>query len=285
MRKLSLTTPVFLPYHSADCPVSSVINSDPTLAEVAADFLVSLAQEDREKTQEEAYRFIRWLGLRRKARELTPSDVASYARQISPAEGRSVKSFLRYIYKSGITPANLAVHLRVKKTTRKTATPARQNAKASAALTTRGYARLEKELSNLKSQRSRVTQEMRKAAADKDFRENAPLKAAREHKSHLEGRIQELESTLSSATVINTNQDTSVVKIGDTVTFHDISSGSQLCYTLVDPREANPIKSRISIASPIGKALLDKEKGETIKVRAPAGVFSYRIEDIQHRDQ
>ena len=79
------------------------------------------------------------------------------------------------------------------------------------------------------------------------------------------------------------NQSTSKIKGGDTVVLYDFSSDKQLHYILVYPREANPTKGRISIASPIGKALLGKEKGQTIKVIAPAGTFSYHIEELHHK--
>ena len=250
------------------------------MAEVAASFLVSLPPQDRERTQEKVYKFIRWLGLHRKVSELTPLDIDGYTVQIIPSEAKPVRSFLTYIHKKGFSKVNLAVHLRVKKPSHK-ATLLRQSSKIQTTLTKQGYAKLEVELATLKNQRSDVTEEMRRAAADKDFRENAPLEAAREYKSHLEGRIQELKSTLKSAKVIDGNQGTSGIKIGNTIELYDLSSGKQLCYVLVDPREANPIKGKVSIASPIGKALLGKEKGQTIKVTAPAGTFSYRIEEIR----
>jgi len=260
--------------------VSNISNPNSRLAEVAADFLVSLPPQDRGKAQEKVYKFIRWLGLHRKVNELTPLDIDGYTEQIMPSETKPVKSFLTYIHKKGFSKTNLAVHLRVKKTSHKVSLT-RQNSRAETTLTTQGYTKLKAELANLKSQRSDATEEIRRAAADKDFRENAPLEAAREYKAHLEGRIQELESTLKSVIAVDENQGISRIKIGNTVELYDLSLGKQLRYVLVDPREANPIKGRISIASPIGKALLGKEKGQTIKVSAPAGIFSYRIEEIR----
>lgn len=264
--------------------MSNISSPDPTLAEVAADFLVSLPPQDREKTQEKIYKFIRWLGLHRKVNELSPLDIDGYAEQIAPSEIKSVRSFLTYTHRKGLNKINLAVHLRARKPLHNVAL-LRQNTRAQTSLTAQGYAKLEAELVNLKSQRSKVTEELRRAAADKDFRENAPLEAARECKAHLEGRIQELEATLKSATVIDKSRNTSKIKIGETVKLYDLSSRKQLRYVLVDSREANPIKGRISIASPIGKALLGKERGQTIEVTAPAGTFSYRIEEIHSSSQ
>ncbi len=265
--------------------MNNISKTDSTLAEVVAEFLVSLPPEEREKEQDKVHKFIHWVGLHRKVSELSPLDIAGYAEQISSSETKPVKSFLTYIHRSGFCKTNLAVHLRVKRPSYKATASSQQNDKASITLTTEGHTKLQAELANLKSQRTNVTQELRRAAADKDFRENAPLSAAREYKSHLEGRIQELESTLESSKVMPKNQSTAKIKVGDTVTLHDLSSDKRLHYTLVHPREASPAKGRISIASPVGKSLLNKEGGQTIEVTAPAGTFSYRIEDIQYEAQ
>jgi Transcription elongation factor len=233
------------------------------------------------KTQAEVHKFIRWLGLHRGVDELSPADIAGYAEHITPSEAKPIRSFLAYICKGGFTKVNLASHLRARKASSKVVTP-QQGPQRQATLTTQGYTKLEVELTNLKNRRSAVIEEVRKAAADKDFRENAPLQAAREQKAHLEGRIEELESTLSSARIMGENQGALRIKMGDTVILYDLSSSKELCYVLVDPREANPTKGKLSVASPLGKALLDKEKGQSVEVAAPAGIFIYRIEGIQH---
>jgi len=256
-------------------------NRNSTLAELAADFLLSLPPQGREKTQVEVYKFIRWLGLHRKVNELSPLDVASYAEQVTPAAAKPVKSFLAHIWKRGFTGINLATHLRAKKASSKVIAP-RQSSQSQTTLTAQGYAKLKAELTNLKNQRSIVIEELRKAMADKDFRENAPLDAAREQKAHLEGKIEELESTLKLARIMGETQNTSRIKIGNTVVLRDLSSGKELSYTLVDPSEANPSQGKISVASPLGKVLLDKEKGQRVEVIAPGGVSKYYIEDTPY---
>ena len=174
---------------------------------------------------------------------------------------------------------NLAPHLGAKKTSSKAAATW-QIGQAQVTLTAQGYEKLEKELASLKVRRSRVIEDIRRAAADKDFRENAPLAAAREQKSHLDGRIKELEVTLNQAKIIGQDQDTARAKFGDTVVLRDLSSDEEFSYTLVDPREANPAKGKLSVASPLGKAILDKESGQTVEIAAPAGAFRCRIENI-----
>jgi transcription elongation factor GreA len=259
--------------------VENTSEHNPTLAEVADAFLSNLPPEERGKTQAEISKFVRWLGLSRQVKDVSPVDVASYGEQITPSAVKPLRSFLTYIWKKRFSSISLAPHLRAKKTSSKTFVVWQSN-KIQATLTAQGYAKLEKELANLKNQCSQVIEEIQKAAADKDFRENAPLAAARERKAHLEGRIKEIESTLNQAKIAGEGQDTSRAKFGDTVVLRDLSSGKESSYTLVDPREANPAKGKLSIASPLGKAILDKEKGQTIEVVAPAGTFCCRIEDI-----
>jgi transcription elongation factor GreA len=259
--------------------VENTSEHNPTIAEVADAFLSNLPPEERGKTQAEISKFARWLGLSRRVKDISPVDVASYGEQITPSAAKPIRSFLTYIRKKRFSSISLAPHLRAKKNSSKTFV-VWQSSQVKATLTAQGYAKLEKELADLKNQRSQVTEEMQKAAADKDFRENAPLAAARERKAHLEGRIKEIESTLNQAKIVGEGQDTSRAKFGDTVVLRDLSSGKEFSYTLVDPREANPAKGKLSVASPMGKAILDKEKGQTIEVVAPAGTFCCRIEDI-----
>jgi len=259
--------------------VEKTSEHNPTLAEATDAFLSGLPPQERVKIQAEISKFARWLGLSRQVKDIRPVDVSSYGEQITPSAVKPLRSFLTYIWKNRFSTMSLAPHLRARKTPSKTVA-IWQSSQIQATLTAQGYAKLEKELAALKSQRSQVTEEIQKAAADKDFRENAPLAAARERKAHLEGRIKEIESTLDQAKIVGKEQDISKVKFGDTVVLRDLSSGKEFSYTLVDPREANPAKGKLSVASPLGKAILDKEKGQTIEVAAPAGTFCCHIEDI-----
>jgi transcription elongation factor GreA len=259
--------------------VNNTSEQNPTLAEVADAFLSNVSPEERGKTQAEISKFVRWLGSSRRAKDITPVDVASYGELIAPSAVKALKSFLTYIRKRGFSSISLAPHLRAKKTSSKTAV-LWGSPEVQATLTTQGYAKLEEELAKLKNQLSQVIEEIQTAAVDKDFRENAPLAAARERKAHLDGRIKEIESILKQAKIVRKGQDTFKAKFGDTIVLRDLSSGKEFSYTLVDPREANPAKGKLSVASPLGKAILDKEKGQTVEVVAPAGTFCCRIENI-----
>ncbi|NWF77360.1 MAG: transcription elongation factor GreA [Chloroflexi bacterium] len=259
--------------------MENISEHNPTLAEVADAFLSNLPPEERGKTQAEVSKFVRWLGLSRRVKDISPVDVASYGELITPSAVKPLRAFLTYIRKKRLSSISLAPHLRAKKTSPKTVA-VWQSGQVQATLTAQGYAKLEEELADLKSQRSQITEEIKSAAADKDFRENAPLAAARERKARLEGRIKEIESILDQAKIMGEDQDTTRAKFGDTVVLRDLSSGKEFSYTLVNPREANPAKGKLSVASPLGKAILGKEKGQAIEVVAPAGIFCCRIEDI-----
>jgi len=149
-------------------------------------------------------------------------------------------------------------------------------------LTQEGYTELEAEIATLKGKRSQVIDEMRKAAADKDFRENAPLEAAREQRGHLEGRIKELEEALKSAVVIDGKQNVTLkANIGDSIVLRDTASGEELSYMIVSPTEVDPIRGRISSASPLGKAIIGRRQGEIVEVTVPAGRLRYQIKQIE----
>jgi transcription elongation factor GreA len=259
-----------------------------TLGKTATKFFISLTSENKLKTQQEVNKFVRWYGEKRLIGELTAPELSGYIEQVNssasdPAEKlEPVKEFLSYAFKKGFITTKLAPQVKFKKTTAKAPKSASHQAEKTINLTSQGYAELEAELIALKSERPRAAEEIRKAAADKDFRENAPLEAAREYQSHLEGRIRELESSLKKATIINDRRtDDHKVGLGDTIVLSDITSATQITYTLVDAKEANPFKGKISLVSPIGKAIIGHTKGDTIEVIAPAGNLLYKIEDIK----
>ncbi|MGQ9546091.1 MAG: GreA/GreB family elongation factor [Dehalococcoidia bacterium] len=253
---------------------------DLTVAEAADAFLSNLSAEERAKAQAEITKFARWLGLSRRVKDISPVDVASYGELITPSTVKPLRAFLTYIRKKRFNNVSLAPHLRPKKPSLKTA-PVWPGEQTQATLTQQGYAKLEQELANLKSQRSQAIEEVKTAAADKDFRENAPLAAARERKARLEGRIKEIESLLNQARILGDDQNSFKARFGDTVVLRDLSSAKEFTYTLVDPREANPAEGKLSVGSPLGRAIVGKEKGQTVEVVAPAGTLRCRIEDIQ----
>ncbi len=256
------------------------------LSEMVSRFLSSLKPQERQEGQPEVTRFIRWCGRDRACSEVTKQEVEQYAAALgnSPTAAKTyahVRAFLSYAYKQGATRSNLVPSFRLKKASGpvEIARPQRTTAE----LTAEGYHKLQAELKKLKASRGQIVEELRRAAADKDFRENAPLEAAREHQGQVESRIRELEETLKSAVVLKkgtAGQETTKIAIGNSVAVRDLSYDEELTYLLVAPDEANPSEGKLSIASPVGKALLGRGKGDEVEVQVPAGTFRYRIERV-----
>ena len=260
-----------------------------SLGETASRFLTSLALENKGMSQQEVYKFVRWFGWERPLAGLTPPEVANYAERLSLSDPSYMKkfelirAFLLYAAKQGWCKGNLATHFKTRLSKTKLPVSTRQGLPGTTPLTRQGYAELEAKLVVLKSKRSQAIDEIRRAAADKDFRENAPLDAAREERGHLEGRIKELEETLKSAIIVDEEQKvTRKAGIGDSILLCEVTSGEELRCMVVSPREADPTKGRISSASPIGKAVVGRTEDEVIEVGAPAGKLLYQIKEIKH---
>jgi transcription elongation factor GreA len=193
-----------------------------------------------------------------------------------------VRAFLTYAKEEGLVQISLAPHLRVRRGLSKAKRTLKQSSRERVELTPQAEAQLKSELSALKEKRPYIAEELRKAAADKDFRENAPLDAARESKEQLEARIKELESTLNSAVVAKKGiEDVRKARLSSKIVLQDLASNKELSYTLVSPNEVDPLKGKISLHSPMGKALFNHQEGEVIEVVAPLGKLYYRIERIE----
>jgi len=148
--------------------------------------------------------------------------------------------------------------------------------------TLEGYTRLKEELKQLTSvERPKIIKAIEEARAHGDLSENAEYHAAKEKQSFLEGRILELTDILSRAEVVEPdNRNDSRVIFGKTVVLYDINEDKEVTYRLVGPYESDPDKGLISIASPIGQALLGKRPGEEVKVATPSGIKEYEILEI-----
>jgi transcription elongation factor GreA len=152
-------------------------------------------------------------------------------------------------------------------------------------MTAPGLQRLEEELRQLKSvERPAVIRAIAEAREHGDLSENAEYHAARERQSFIEGRIAELEEITASAEVINPSTLTgSHVKFGAHVKLVDEETEREAIYQIVGVHEADVKAARLSISSPLAKALIGKKVGETISVPAPGGDRSYEILEIQFR--
>lgn len=149
-------------------------------------------------------------------------------------------------------------------------------------LTPEGLRKLEEELGFLKSvKRKEIAERIKVAKEFGDLMENSEYEDAKNEQAFMEGRILTLEGMLRNAKVINNHDVRSdVVTVGCTVQLTD-ESGEALTYMIVGSAEADPGHDRISNESPVGRALLGKRKGQTVKVDAPAGTIRYTIKAIK----
>jgi transcription elongation factor GreA len=263
--------------------------ADINLEEAASQFLARLTTRERETSQPEVYKFVRWFGRERALANLGGREVASYAERLSSSDtdyGRKLgqlRAFLAHARKMGWSRTNLAVHLKAKKVKAGSAPEVKQGLPEVIELTRQGYAEMENELKALKSRRPELIEQIRRAAADKDFKENAPLAAAREQRGHLEGRIRKLEETLKSARIIDEQSKAELkVSVGDHLILQDLTSGEELRYQIVSPREVDAARGKISSVSPLGKVLVGQGEGEVVEVTVPAGRLRYQVKQIEH---
>ncbi|MBR6675385.1 MAG: transcription elongation factor GreA [Alphaproteobacteria bacterium] len=150
-------------------------------------------------------------------------------------------------------------------------------------MTVQGYEALNTELKRLKyTERPRIMAAIEEARGHGDLSENAEYHSAREQQSFNEGRIQELESALSHAQVIDPKSlSGEKVLFGATVSLSDDDTGDEKKYQIVGQYEADLENGKISLMSPIAKALIGKQIGDIVDVRTPKGEKSYEILDVQ----
>ncbi len=149
-------------------------------------------------------------------------------------------------------------------------------------MTPEGYQSLKEELERLISEeRPNIIKAIAEARAHGDLSENAEYHAAREKQSFIEGRIQELQAKIAAAEVIDpTKINQKKVAFGARVRVYDPNLDEEFEFMLVGPDETNVKEGKISITSPVGKALIGKEVGDTVLVKAPAKTIEYEILEI-----
>ena len=149
-------------------------------------------------------------------------------------------------------------------------------------LTAEGLQKLKDELHHARTaERQQIAQDIAEARAQGDLSENAEYDAAKEAQGHLEARIAKLESTIASARVVNEDEvDASKARILSNVRVLNTKAKQEATYTLVAAQEADLKQNRISVESPIGKALLGTEVGDVVEVKVPAGAVKLEVLDI-----
>lgn len=248
-------------------------------------YIGSIRNSD-DSVQRELRRFVKWCGPGKDLSQIPPSMIGDYADSVAgtgttpqAAERlQVVRKFLSYAKKKGMIEVNLAQHVRARKSRNNSRGIERTEVNSKIQLTLEGHAQLVSQLEDLKGQRGPLAKEIQKAAADKDVRENSPLEAAREQLGQVESRIVEIEGTLNNAVVIDSHgRSSQVVNIGTVVWLQELDTGRKSRYTLVSASEANPMDSKISDVSPLGKSLLGQKVDQTVMAKTPRGDMRYRI--------
>jgi transcription elongation factor GreA len=150
-------------------------------------------------------------------------------------------------------------------------------------MTKSGLVRLKHELKRLKAvERPKIVKEIAEARAHGDLSENAEYHAAKEKQSHVEGRILQVEHWIASAEVIDVSKHAGDrVIFGATVALSDSDSGDEVRYRIVGELEADLKLGKISVTSPIARALIGRSEGDTVTVRTPGGAREYEIQGIE----
>ncbi|MFV0278704.1 MAG: transcription elongation factor GreA [Parahaliea sp.] len=152
-------------------------------------------------------------------------------------------------------------------------------------MTVSGEAALRAELEQLKKvDRPRISQAIAEAREHGDLKENAEYHAAREQQSFAEGRIMEIEGKLANARVIDVTSipKTGKVVFGATIDLINLESDASVTYRIVGEDEADVKQNLVSVVSPIARALIGKEEGDVVVVKAPGGDIEYEIDQVHH---
>ena len=264
--------------------------TDLSLKEAFQAYVRQMPTESKKAAQPEIAKFVRYLGSDRNINSIIPSEIGEYnetfgaktATRDATERLASVKLFLAFLKKKDLIQVNLAQHLRLRKSrtnsSRGSKVKLSESNTRSVRLTQSGYNEMTKQLAQLQDERVRIVQDIQRAAADGDVRENAPLEAAREAQGMTIGKIQEIEATLKVAVIIDAKgQDQTRVHIGSKVELTEIGSNKTVKYQLVAPNEANPLANKISIVSPVGSAILGHSLGDEVKVKTPRGEHVFKI--------
>jgi len=259
-----------------------------SLGQAVSSYLGTLPAGEREAQAPMLLRFARWLGPERDLNAILPIELERYQEQlgevgIDPTRSLDgLKSFLADAKKRGWTDTNMGLHIKIRrKTAPRGGNAASSVAEARVEMTQEGLDALRQALDRLEHEvRPRLTDSMQKAAADKDFRENAPYHAAKEELAAVQSRINSLRDTISAAAIVE-RSTSERAGLGTCVVVRDLEEDEEFTYTLVGPGEIDARKGKISIQSPVAQALVDHVAGDEVEVTTPAGTARYRIERIE----
>ncbi len=261
-----------------------------TLGDAFREYMTSLKPDQRHAQETYVRRCVEHFGDQTLVSSLSGSRVEAFAesqiRASDPAAQDKVtalKQYFQFLRKRGYAGENFGIHIRVRRPTGGRSATAQQVRvdEAPVEMTRDGLETRQEKLRELQSRRPDVLRAIATAREDKDFRENAPLQAAREELAMIEGQIKQIEAELKRSVVVErTRNDLSA--LGSQVSVTRLDNGKPDTFTLVGAREANARERKISVESPVGKELLGRRVGEEVEVSVPSGTVQYRIDGITH---
>ena len=147
-----------------------------------------------------------------------------------------------------------------------------------------GYEKLTADLKALRAERPKIVDAIEEARAHGDLSENAEYHAAREQQGFCEGRINEIESKLGAAQIIDITEleNTGKVIFGVTVTIIDVDTDEEKVYQIVGDDEANIKQGKLSVNSPIARGLIGREEGDVVQIDTPGGTREYEVDKVEH---
>jgi transcription elongation factor GreA len=264
----------------------SIDQETTSLSQAVANYLATLKIEQRGTAGPELSKFTRWYGAERPIRQIFPGDVERYQEQVAqnggdPNKLEPLRAFFSYARQKKLIDHSLAVAVRIRRKAVGSSIVNEAPVRQTVEITQNGYDQLVAELNHLENvEQPHAREELQRAAADKDFRENAPYDAAKEKLAELQRRVNEIRETLGAAVIVGENTSNERAGLGTTVIIWDLDEDEELVYKLVGPGEIDARNGRISIQSPVGRALSDRRIGDIVQVETPAGVARYRVDKI-----
>ena len=268
---------------------SATALDDLTVQDAITEYVITIPDEKKRIIHPELSKFARWIGSGNSLTSLRPSDISPYSETFGASASETnkqrvaaVKDFLNYVKKKGYIDVSLAPHIRVRKPTLNAARgSAMRRRNSEVQITQQGYDEMIIRLEQLRLETVRLADEIERAAASGDVRENSPLEAARENQGMVQAQINRLESTLKVATIIDESERVSDhVQIGSWVSLAKEGADITVDYQVVAANEANPLQHKISDISPLGSAIIDGRVGDAVIVKAPAGAQKFTISAI-----
>jgi transcription elongation factor GreA len=260
------------------------------LGAAASTYLTALSAAEREAQGVALSRFVRWLGPDKELSAILPIDLERYQEQlgevgVDPYRSlEAVRAFFADVRKRHWTQTNLGVHIKLRRRpTAKASAPGAtaQPAQPRVEISPAGLEALQRELQQLESEvRPQLSEALQIARADGDMRENAPYDAAKQRLAEVQTRINTIRSTIAAATIVE-SVASDRAGLGTRVVLRDLDEDEELTYTLVGPGEIDARRGRISVQSPVGRALVDRAPRDVVEVQTPAGTVRYRNERLE----